>query len=393
MRGEIFVTGYACSKKSEMKNIDEKRIKFFQAGAAVRYILSARLMGHLALHLVLFSGWLHADANLVEADSAKIAQRLDHKLVVPAGESDPATFIPLSVFQGSRPGPNLVIVAGVHGYEFAPILALQQLAARIDPESLIGKLTLVKLAHVSAFEARSPYMNPYDRKNLNRAFPGKSDGTQSERIAWVLSKQVINEADFVIDVHSGDGGEWLDAFVGVYGGELATDYTKALEVAHALNFPNIVRYSMDTQEQVDRGRSLNRQAVAAGAPTLLVEIGENGESNSEDVAAIVAGLQNVVMALGMTSAANVPAEGFTPRYFEGTVSVPVPHDGIWAPYEKRGRFVDKGDPLGVITDYQGKLLERVVAPIGGYALYGLAGPPVRAGESVMTIARPVRDLK
>ena len=116
-------------------------------------------------------------------------------------------------------------------------------------------------------------------------------------------------------------------------------------------------------------------------PPLLVEIGENGESNSEDVAAIVAGLQNVVRALGMTSAANVPAEGFTPRYFEGTVSVPVPHAGIWSPYEKRGRFVDKGDPLGVITDYRGKLLERVVAPIGGYPLYGLAGPPVRAGET------------
>ena len=49
--------------------------------------------------------------------------------------------------------------------------------------------------------------------------------------------------------------------------------------------------------------------------------------------------------------------------------------------------------LGVITDYWGTVLEEVVAPAGGYALYGLAGPPVRSGESVVTIARPVKTLE
>ena len=325
---------------------------------------------------------------------AQAGERLDYRLPIPAGGSDPETFIPVSVLEGTKPGPKLLVTAGVHGYEFAPILALQELAEKIDPQQLTGSLTLVKLAHVSAFEARSPYVNPFDRKNLNRAFPGDPDGTQTERIAWALSEELIAEADFVIDVHSGDGAEWLEAFAGVYGGKLASRYEQALAVAEAFGFPNLVCYRMERQEQVDRGRSLNRQAVAAGAPTLLVEIGENGGRDPSAVAAIVDGLTNALATLGMLPPRDQAASKATAtRTFDGTSSVPVKHSGIWTPAQRTGRVIEQGEILGTLTGYDGSLLETVRAPSSGYAIYGLAGPPVRAGESVMTIAKPVDSLR
>ena len=327
----------------------------------------------------------------IGGQSVAPGSRASVSLDVPAGASDPATMVPVTVLHGAAPGPVLVVVAGVHGYEFAPILAGQAFVAQIDPAALRGTVLVAHVANVSAFEQRAPYVNPYDRKNLNRSFPGSLVGTQTERIARVLATELIDRADFVIDVHSGDGAEWLEAFVGVYGGPLATDFDTALAMARAFDFPNIVRYRMETQEQIDRGRSLNRQAVAAGAATVLVEIGQNGSREPAHVQAIVAGLTRVLGVLGIQEGAG-PAPGEA-RLFDGTSSVPVGHTGVWSPARPGGREVRKGETLGVIRSYWGDVLETVIAPVSGYAIYGLAGPPVRQGDSVMTIARPVESFE
>ena len=194
---------------------------------------------------------------------------------VPAGTSDPATSIPVTVFHGAVTGPVLALTAGVHGFEYPPILAAQQLLNRIDPRELRGTVILVRIANVPAFEQRVPYVNPFDRQNLNRVFPGKVDGSQSERIAWALTTEVIRRADVHVELHSGDGAEWLEAFAGIYGGPLASSqYAMSRQMGLAFGFQNVVKYSMETQAQVDAGRSLNRQAVADGKPTVLIEIGE-----------------------------------------------------------------------------------------------------------------------
>ncbi len=320
--------------------------------------------------------------------SAERGERVDFSLEVPAGDNDPATFIPLSVLHGKTDGPTALMVAGVHGFEFASMLAADRLAREIAAAELSGTLVVVRVAHVPAYENRVPYVNPFDRKNLNRSFPGSADGTQTERIAHLLSSVVIPSADFVFDVHSGDGAEWLEAFVGVYGGPLASDYETALGAARAMGFPNIVRYTMNTQEQVDRGRSLNRQAVAQGLPTVLVEVGENGSRHPEDVELMVSGIRNALAFLGMLPGPLAKGE---PRYFDGTQSVVVQHSGLWSPMRRSGP-VEKGEVLGTLQGYAGEILETVKAPVSGYAIYGLAGPPVRSGDSVMTIAKPVEAL-
>lgn len=352
------------------------------------------IMGLIYMNFVLACPQLQAGQKEVIENIliGKSGCRQDINIDISRGENDPETFIPVSIIKGKTSGPTVLMVAGVHGFEFAPILAAQQLADQINPEALAGTLIIVRVAHVPSFEARSPYVNPHDRKNLNRSFPGKAKGTQTERIAHALSTQIIPLADIVYDVHSGDGAEWLDAFVGVYGGPLASDYPKALGVAQAFGFPNIVRYKMNTQKQIDTGRSLNRQAVAQGLPTVLIEIGENGQREDEHIAAIVQGVKNSLIHLGMIKGV-VPYTRFEPRYLDGTQSVKASHPGIWHPTYTSGRTVKKGEEIGTIRSYSGELIETIYAPIEGYTLYGLAGPPVKAGEGVVTIGKLVTELK
>ncbi len=312
--------------------------------------------------------------------------RADFRIIVPAGR-DGETFIPVTVIHGNAPGPVLAMVAGVHGFEFAPILAAERLADGVDPALIKGTLVIVRVANIPGFEGRSPNVNPVDRKNLNRVFPGDPQGTQTQRIADLIAREVVARSSFLMDVHSGDGAEFLDAFVGAYGGPLATDFPLALRVAQGFGFPNIVRYSMDTQEQIDRGRSLNRQGVAMGKPTILVEIGQNGSRDGTHVAAIVAGVENALSILGMSDAP--PREAASPaRLFKGTTSVSASHAGIYHPVDPRPRAVSKGELLGIIRDYTGREVERLHSPVDGYALYGVTGPPVEPGDDVVTIGVP-----
>ncbi len=314
--------------------------------------------------------------------------RADLDLPVPAGASDGATRVLVSVFHGATPGPVLALTAGVHGFEFVPILAAQRLLTRIDPATLRGTVVLVRLAHVEAFEQRVPYVNPFDRKNLNRVFPGKADGTQAERIAWTITTEVIRRCDLHIELHGGDGAEWMEPFAGPYGGPLAqAQYAQARAMALALGFRNVVTYEMKTQAQIDNGRSLNRQAVADGKPTVLAEIGQNGQRDEASIAALVTGLENVLKTMKLTAGLPTPPRADT-RWFGDSAEAVATVAGIFTPVATTGRPVKKGDLIGTITDYAGQEIERIVSPADGYIMYGLAGPPVRAGEAVVTIGIP-----
>lgn len=314
--------------------------------------------------------------------------RADILIEVPAGPSDPGTVVPVTVFHGATPGPVLTVTAGVHAYEFPPILAAQQLLTRIDPATLRGTVVLVTVAHVAAFEHRVPYVNPFDRKNLSRVFPGRADGTQSERVAWVLTSEVIRRGDMHLDIHGGDGAEWLEPFVGVYGGELAAaQYPRSREMGLALGFRNVVKNSLRDAGALDGPRSVTRQAIADGKPTALIEIGENGRRDEVFVTPIVDGVLNLLRVLRMLPGAARPPRADT-RWFDGSVNPQATVSGIFTPAAMHGRAVRRGDVLGVVHDYAGREREIVRAPVDGYVLYGLNGPPVRAGDPVANIAIP-----
>src|SRR6185437_1071582 len=117
--------------------------------------------------------------------------------------------IPITIFNGAKNGPVLALVDGNHGYEYPPILALQMLRPKINPKKLAGAVIMVHVANMPSFLGRTVYFSPIDQKNLNRVYPGKQDGTVSERIAYAITNEVIDRCDYLLDLHCGDGNESL----------------------------------------------------------------------------------------------------------------------------------------------------------------------------------------
>jgi hypothetical protein len=133
-------------------------------------------------------------------------------IMVPKGMDEGST-IPITVAHGASDGPVLALIAGIHGYEYPPITALQAVRAQIDPTALSGTIIMVHIANMPSFLGRTIYYSPVDGKNLNRMYPGDPKGSISQRIAHLLTTEVIDQADYLIDLHGGDGNEALRPYV------------------------------------------------------------------------------------------------------------------------------------------------------------------------------------
>ena len=131
---------------------------------------------------------------------------------------------------------------------------------------------MVHVANMPSFLGRTIYYSPADGKNLNRVFPGKADGTLSERIADVITREVIARATHVVDIHCGDGNESLRPYV--YW--ITTGATEVAEggrrLALASGFDHIV---IDRGRPTDPAQSvyLSNTAILRGKPALTVESG------------------------------------------------------------------------------------------------------------------------
>ena len=113
---------------------------------------------------------------------ANPGEKVSGELIIEEG-TDIGTFVPFSIIHGAQPGPLLSLNSGLHGTEYVPVIVLQKLLKEIEPDQLSGTVVLVHIANILGFKGMVVYNNPVDQKNINRVYPGKKDGTISERIA------------------------------------------------------------------------------------------------------------------------------------------------------------------------------------------------------------------
>jgi predicted deacylase len=223
---------------------------------------------------------------------------------VPAGV-DAATRIPVTVMHWAKPGPVLALVAGTHGYEYPPILALQRLRRELDPLRLSGTVILVHVANLPSFLGRTIYYSPVDGKNLNRVYPGRADGTQSERIAHEITTEVIDRADYLADLHCGDGNEALRpySYWMVSGNERVDAASKGMVLAFGLDHVVI-----DTERPSDPRTSVYTATTAAlrGKPAITTESGMLGASDEASVELALRGCWNLLRHLDMVEGDPVP---------------------------------------------------------------------------------------
>lgn len=303
-------------------------------------------------------------------------------LDIAARGGDSGTTIPFTVINGGQPGPVLALIAGTHGMEYAPIIALQRMRATIDPKTLRGTIVMVHVANMPSFLGRTIYYSPVDGKNLNRVYPGKSDGTISERIADAITREVITRATHVVDLHCGDGNESLRP----YSYWITTGDPKVAQAGRAMALAfGLDHIVVDRERPVDPKASIytSNTAITRGKPALTTETGALAAVDEASIGMVERGVAGLMKHLGMR--AEGPAPVSAPILLERSEVLRASVTGIFYAEIERGHTVAKGTRLGYITDFHGKTIEEVRAPFDGEVLYVVATPPVSKGEPVAMV--------
>ena len=335
----------------------------------------------LALLFVISAAAQNRATFTVGTATAARGQKATGTIEVPAG-SDAALSIPVAVFQGAKPGPVLAIVAGSHGTEYTSIIALEKLITTLNPAEISGTVIIVPLINIQSFEQKVPHLNPVDKKSMNRWYPGKMDGTQTDRASYLITKQVVEQCDHLIDLHGGDLDESLRpySYWTKTGNEKQDQISKEMVLAFGLD---TIIISADRPKDPLASRYLENTATVRGKPSITAEAGYAGTVETDDLAALVNGCLGVMRYLKMLPGA--PAVIEHPVWIEKVVTVASEQTGVFYPLVKRGTYVESGMKVGYVTDYLGKVIFEARAPVAGVVLYVCAVPSMTKGATVANI--------
>jgi N2-acetyl-L-2,4-diaminobutanoate deacetylase len=199
-----------------------------------------------------------------------------------------AVMIPIAVIKNGE-GPTALLTGANHGDEYEGPIALLKLANSLEPRQIRGRVIIVPAMNYPAFRVGTR-TSPIDAGNLNRIFPGRPDGSVTEKIADYFQRVLLPLADIVLDYHS--GGRTLDFLPFAAAHELPDKEQEQRCVAamDAFNAP----YSMKLLE-IDAVGMYDTAAEEQGKTFLTTELGGGGSASARNVRIAERGVRNLLI--------------------------------------------------------------------------------------------------
>jgi len=304
---------------------------------------------------------------------------------------------------GDGPGLRLLVLGGIHGDEYLPMLAVREWILRFRKDerlrsSLRGTVTLVPVANPPAFAAGTR-CGP-DGRDLARTFPGRPEGGSSERIAYRLAG-LIESADALVDLHTGGTELCVEPLAGYLLHPDLSVRNRQEEMARAFDLPLVWATPPDLE-----GRTLS-VARDVGVPAIYVEyLGAHRERAEIEAGAmsrdspdhpLVTGCGNVMRHLDILPGGEpdgddpVVLKDHRPQSGHMQADHPAPVAGFLRPLVELGQRVDEGRPLAAIGEATSEGETVVLAERSGIVIVQRAVPRVGVGDSVAVVAESTQQ--
>ncbi len=291
--------------------------------------------------------------------------------------------IPITVVKRGT-GPTALITGANHGDEYEGVVALFDLARRLKPEEVTGRVIMVPAMNYPAFRAGTR-TSPIDKGNLNRSFPGKPDGTATEKIADYFTRHLLPLADIVLDIHA--GGRTLD-FVPLAAAHILPDKAQekaAFAAVAAFGAP----YSLRMVE-LDAVGMYDTEAETQGKIFVTTELGGGGTARVETVAIARRGIAGLLRHAGILAGKPERRETKFLAMPSGDCFVIADDDGLIEPLIDLGQKVTAGSavarvyPIGRTGVAPAEYHARLAGILAARHFPGL----VKAGDCMAVIAVP-----
>lgn len=295
-------------------------------------------------------------------------------------------FIPVAVVKRGE-GPTALLFGGNHGDECEGPVTLMNLARRLQPEDVTGRVIIIPLLNRPAVAAGTR-LSPLDGANMNRAFPGRRTDRITGMIAHYVSSTLLPLADLVVDIHSGGSSTHFLPSVNMHAVQNAEQMEAMLAAARAWGAPYIFIYRDVAGEGL-----LPTWSEQMGKVTLGTEMGSKAQFSPELLRLTAVGVENVLRWRGILTGEPAAQAVREPQVVVADDSrdyVMAPASGLYEPLVELGEAVSAGGTLGQIHSLEHPFeAPRVVrAATEGLLMARRSIPLTAQGELVATIVRP-----
>ncbi len=298
------------------------------------------------------------DLNL-EALPARSKHRFWLKMVE-NGMAQPVA-VPVIIIKGKATHPVLGMTAAIHGNELNGIEVIRQVLQDINPDSLEG--TLIAIPGLNAISIPLNERSYVDEEDLNRIFPGKENGNNSQQYVWAITQKILPQLDYLIDMHTASFGRENTLYV-----RADLDDDKTAQMAY-LQDADIILNNKGTpsaNEQVTESGTMRAEAGLRGIPTITVEYGNPQVFQPDMIERGKTGVENVMRWLGITHGAiqkTQPAVICKKSYWTyvdrgGYLEVPV----------RLNQKISKGTAIGILRNPFGDVIKEYVCPQDGIVI-------------------------
>lgn len=292
-----------------------------------------------------------------------------------------ALMIPLSVIKNGE-GPTALLTGANHGDEYEGPIALQDFALNADVRKITGRVIIVPAFNYPAFRA-GKRTSPIDQGNMNRIFPGRPDGTVTEKIADYFQRTLIPMADIVLDIHA--GGKTLD-FIPFAAAHVLNDKAQQAACTAAMQAFN-APYSM-MQLEIDSVGLYDTAVEEAGKVFVSTELGGGGTTTASSNAIAKRGVHNLLIHAGILDGELELAPSTHVDMPDDECFVFAGQDGLIEPMMDLGEPVNAGDVVARIwpTDRTGVAPEDYAAKRDGIVAGKHFPGLVQTGDCVAVVA-------
>lgn len=278
--------------------------------------------------------------------------------------------LPVYVFRGMKPGPVLLVTAGLHGDEVNGTETIRRMIMEnlLMPEA--GTVIAMPIVNVYGFLNQSRTLP--DGKDLNRSFPGSKTGSLARRLAHLILNELVVHADFGVDLHT--GGASRTNFP-----QVRCDFTreKSKDLGQAFGAP----YLLHTKEIPG---SFRKAAGNLGKNIIVFEGGESMRFDKYAISEAKGGILRVMNHLGMCDRTVSPQ---TSMILSQSSWLRAKTAGMFCPEIEYGAAVEKGDVLATLGDPYGEVLLEVKAKFSGFVIGLNNNPVVNAGDALIHVGK------
>jgi predicted deacylase len=222
-----------------------------------------------------------------------------------------------------------------------------------------------------------------DEKNIQGRYPGKTDGSISDLVAYRLFNEIVLKADYFLDCHGGDIHEseiW--SFMYYKTGDEVEKKSEAIARSTGIT------YLYRTFYPGAMGMEAAKRGIAGG----LYELGTGDRLLSLESSAIFNATLNVMHYLGMLEGRPTPitaqpctVEGQKQEIWTSRSSAYFTKGGLFHTDVGPGDLLTEGQEVGTVTDFWGEVVETIRAPSTGRIMLRTHNPVANPGDEAATV--------